>query len=174
MPTRSATVDNVLDDEDLEDYLELYGHHPDGVGPGGHGSRGAGVYCGGPHRLDGRFKPKTLPHSSASDPVPVPSCTGGEPGTSKLIFSTSAAVRSESTSGAGGGSSGFGLMESPPEFPISERPVDVGWVGGWASDFDILLSDPIGVKAFTVSIRILNHYLAPCFPFPCLSAFFLT
>lgn len=32
-----------------------------------------------------------------------------------------------------------------------ERPIDVGWVGGWASDFDILLNDPIGIKAFTVS-----------------------
>lgn len=44
-------------------------------------------------------------------------------------------------------------MDSPPEFPISERPVDVGWIGSWASDFDILLSDPIGIKAFTVSVR---------------------
>ena len=32
-----------------------------------------------------------------------------------------------------------------------ERPIDVGWVGGWASDFDILLRDSIGIKAFTVS-----------------------
>lgn len=41
----------------------------------------------------------------------------------------------------------FSLMESPPE-GISERPIDVGWVGSWATDFDALLADPIGVKAF--------------------------
>lgn len=32
----------------------------------------------------------------------------------------------------------------------TERPIDVGWVGNWASDFDILLKDPIGIKAFAV------------------------
>lgn len=57
-------------------------------------------------------------------------------------------------------------MESPPEYPITERPVDVGWVGGWASDFDILISDPIGVKAFSVSATsetstLLNNRCTP-------------
>lgn len=59
----------------------------------------------------------------------------------------------------------FSLMESPPE-GISERPIDVGWVGGWATDFDVLLADPIGVKAFKdflsreFSAENLSFYLA--------------
>lgn len=51
----------------------------------------------------------------------------------------------------------YGWMESPPEYPITERGVDVGLVGGWASDFDMLLSDPIGIKAFTVRISCCDH-----------------
>ncbi|KAF7496555.1 Regulator of G-protein signaling 12 [Sarcoptes scabiei] len=35
----------------------------------------------------------------------------------------------------------------------TERPIDVGWVGNWASDFDILLKDPIGIKAFADFLR---------------------
>jgi len=70
--------------------------------------------------------------------------------TSSSAFATTAPSGSSALSHCAPGE--FCLMESPPEYPISERPVDVGWVGGWASDFDILLSDPIGIKAFTVGI----------------------
>jgi hypothetical protein len=36
---------------------------------------------------------------------------------------------------------------------VSERPVDVGWVGGWAQDFEKLLSDSVGLKVFAVCIE---------------------
>ncbi len=39
--------------------------------------------------------------------------------------------------GAGGGSGG-------------ERGVDVGRVGAWATDFEKLLADPVGLQTFTV------------------------
>lgn len=57
----------------------------------------------------------------------------------KLQHSTSNAIRDE-----------YCWMDSPPDL-ISERPIDVGWVGGWATEFDILLADPIGIKVFSVS-----------------------
>ena len=41
--------------------------------------------------------------------------------------------------------------DSPPDFQISESLNEGGGVRGWALDFDQLLSDPIGIKAFTVS-----------------------
>ena len=46
-------------------------------------------------------------------------------------------------------------LDQEHEEKHDERPIDVGWVGGWASDFDILLSDSIGIKAFTVSIVLI-------------------
>ncbi|KAH7636896.1 regulator of g protein signaling-like protein [Dermatophagoides farinae] len=44
-------------------------------------------------------------------------------------------------------------LDQEHEEKHDERPIDVGWVGGWASDFDILLSDSIGIKAFTDFLR---------------------
>ena len=35
----------------------------------------------------------------------------------------------------------------------SERGVDVGRVGSWATDFERLLRDPLGLQTFTVSVR---------------------
>ena len=105
---------------------------------------------------------------------------GGSSVTSSLVISTSFRdVQEAGSSGKGGGRGGrsrkigssigrnqlAGLggsvnvmpMGSSLDFPISERPIDVGWVGGWASDFDILLSDPVGIKAFTVSNSSSNR-----------------
>ena len=39
---------------------------------------------------------------------------------------------------------------------VSERPIDVGWVGGWAQDFEKLLSDSVGLNAFAVIIDYLS------------------
>ncbi len=36
---------------------------------------------------------------------------------------------------------------------VSERPIDVGWVGGWATDFEKLLTDNIGLMVFAVINR---------------------
>lgn len=52
----------------------------------------------------------------------------------------------------------FSQMESPPDWPPSEPPaaVEVGNVSAWSSDFDVLLADPLGVKAFEVR-HILSY-----------------
>ena len=34
----------------------------------------------------------------------------------------------------------------------SERGIDIGRVGSWATDFEKLLTDPIGLRTFAVSL----------------------
>ena len=34
--------------------------------------------------------------------------------------------------------------------PAEERPIDIGRVGLWATDFEKLLADPVGLYTFTV------------------------
>ena len=38
-----------------------------------------------------------------------------------------------------------------------ERPIDVGWVGSWASNFEHLLSDQVGLKIFSVKQFIIKN-----------------
>ena len=37
----------------------------------------------------------------------------------------------------------------------AERGVDVGRVGAWATDFEKLLADPVGLQTFTVSFKLV-------------------
>ena len=80
----------------------------------------------------GRLNGSELTHQN-SEPVPVSTSKGN-----KLLTSASVALGDDAWETIGASSSDA----------FSERPVDVGWVGGWASDFDALLNDPVGVKAF--------------------------
>jgi hypothetical protein len=53
------------------------------------------------------------------------------------------------TSSAIGGSAGLG----------GERGVDVGRVGSWATDFERLLADPVGLQTFAVSKSHFTYVL---------------
>lgn len=48
-------------------------------------------------------------------------------------------------------SSNIGMLTETNEFRGSERAVDVGGVGSWASGFNHLLQDPAGLHTFSVS-----------------------
>ena len=42
------------------------------------------------------------------------------------------------------------FIKPEPEAPGREMGVDIGRVGAWATDFEKLLSDPVGLRTFTV------------------------
>lgn len=45
------------------------------------------------------------------------------------------------------------VMANPTTEPSGrEMGVDIGRVGSWATDFEKLLSDPVGLRTFTVSV----------------------
>ena len=43
--------------------------------------------------------------------------------------------------------------KTEPEPSGREMGVDIGRVGAWATDFEKLLSDPVGLRTFTVCTR---------------------
>ena len=47
-----------------------------------------------------------------------------------------------------------------PQSSGREMGVDIGRVGAWATDFEKLLSDPVGLRTFTVRMqKIVSCYL---------------
>jgi hypothetical protein len=42
----------------------------------------------------------------------------------------------------------------------SERGIDIGRVGSWATDFEKLLADPVGLRTFAVRSVFIFHCLA--------------
>lgn len=84
---------------------------------------------------------------SSSSPIAITSGavhTSLSPTEEHLLSSERKGIEAKSTE--------FSQMESPPDWPPSEPPtaVQVGNVSAWSSDFDVLLADPLGVKAFEV------------------------
>ena len=68
--------------------------------------------------------------------------------------SSAAAAAAAAAMSAGGGdaSSACGSTGTAS----SERGIDVGRVGSWATDFEKLLRDPLGLQTFTVSLHLMS------------------
>lgn len=54
--------------------------------------------------------------------------------------------------------SSIGLkMKYDSNYEGCERPIDVGWVGSWASNFQHLLSDQVGLKIYSVKLFTIKN-----------------
>ena len=68
------------------------------------------------------------------------------------IINGSSAAAAAAMSAAGDASSACGSTGTAS----SERGIDVGRVGSWATDFEKLLRDPLGLQTFTVSLHLMS------------------
>ena len=69
-----------------------------------------------------------------------------------IINGSSAAAAAAMSAGGGDASSACGSTGTAS----SERGIDVGRVGSWATDFEKLLRDPLGLQTFTVRMRTVH------------------
>ena len=70
--------------------------------------------------------------------------------------SSAAAAAAAAMSAAGGGGGDASSACGSTGTASSERGIDVGRVGSWATDFEKLLRDPLGLQTFTVSLHLMS------------------